>query len=188
MTTFWEDVLEAVGGRVQPIRVALEATTNARAGRSLMMRTADGDGFPDACDRCGDLDHDADVDLTDLVGLTACRSGSGVLPTPATPLGWWDCVEVFDAESDFDVDLVDLAEFQSSFDPVGGPNRRTDHFIAVRQLDLPVRANAARSRKPTSPIQLLSLPRVIVSLSGPPRSTLSTNRAPNKDSEPPGSE
>ena len=50
MTTFWEDVLEAVGGRVQPIRVALEATTNARAGRSLMLRTAEGLGLPVTAD------------------------------------------------------------------------------------------------------------------------------------------
>jgi hypothetical protein len=84
------------------------------------LQDADGDGFPDACDRFGDLDHDADVDLTDLVGLTACRSGPGMLPTPPPPLGWWDCVEVFDAESDFDVDLVDLAEFQASFAPADG--------------------------------------------------------------------
>ena len=40
MTDFWEKLLYAVGGEEQPIRVVLEATTNSRAGRQLMIDTA----------------------------------------------------------------------------------------------------------------------------------------------------
>lgn len=46
MTAFWEHLLRAVGGEVQPIRVVLEATTNSRAGRQLMIDSAAEFGLP----------------------------------------------------------------------------------------------------------------------------------------------
>jgi transposase len=46
MTQFWEDLLGEGGGEVQPIRVVLEATTNARAARRLVVQTAESLGLP----------------------------------------------------------------------------------------------------------------------------------------------
>lgn len=39
MTAFWEPLPQKVGGEIQPTRVILEATTNARAGQRLITRT-----------------------------------------------------------------------------------------------------------------------------------------------------
>lgn len=46
MVAFWERVLTAAGGELQPVRVVLEATTNTRAGRQLMIDSAAKLGLP----------------------------------------------------------------------------------------------------------------------------------------------
>jgi len=45
MAAFWEALLQAAGGEVQPVRVVLEATTNARAGQRLIERTGQAAGL-----------------------------------------------------------------------------------------------------------------------------------------------
>jgi len=55
----------------------------------------------------GDLDLDADVDLTDYASLTGCFTGAG---GPATP----EC-EIADIEHDGDVDLADYATLQAGY-------------------------------------------------------------------------
>ena len=67
---------------------------------------SDGDGFGDACDQPGDLDHDGDVDLVDYAILADCLAGPNV-PTP--PAG---CSAAQFADADLDVDNdVDLMDF-----------------------------------------------------------------------------
>jgi transposase len=51
MQAFWNKLMNKLGGEIQPIRVVLEATTNARAGQQLVTRTA----------RAADLPIQADV-------------------------------------------------------------------------------------------------------------------------------
>ena len=46
MAGFWETLLRKAGGEVQPVRVILEATTNARAGQRLIARTGQAAGLP----------------------------------------------------------------------------------------------------------------------------------------------
>jgi hypothetical protein len=74
----------------------------------------DHDGTPDVCDQKGDLNHDALIDLEDYTGLYAClqlRAGPGVPPLLQ------DCVRIFNADDDNDVDLADVQAFQRAFGP-----------------------------------------------------------------------
>ncbi len=58
----------------------------------------------------GDGDHDGDVDLADHAALAACLTGPDAGP-PGAACG------PFDFNADDDVDLLDVSEFQSGFDP-----------------------------------------------------------------------
>lgn len=46
MANFWETLLKKTGGEIQPVRVVLEATTNARAGQRLMIDSGAAAGLP----------------------------------------------------------------------------------------------------------------------------------------------
>ena len=46
--------------------------------------------------------------------LAACLFGPGVLPQPLPPLTVGECLDVFDWDSDNDVDLTDFASFQAA--------------------------------------------------------------------------
>ncbi len=59
----------------------------------------------------GDFDQDCDVDADDLAALVSCLDASG----PGVPSVQSDCVAVFDADGDQDVDLSDFAVFQESY-------------------------------------------------------------------------
>jgi hypothetical protein len=63
----------------------------------------------------GDIDADGDVDLNDHRVFVACLTGPSVPPAPPVPMTPADCLEVFDADGDFDVDLLDFARFAARF-------------------------------------------------------------------------
>jgi len=46
MAGFWEALLKKTGGEIQPVRVVLEATTNARAGQRLIVTSGAAAGLP----------------------------------------------------------------------------------------------------------------------------------------------
>jgi hypothetical protein len=63
----------------------------------------------------GDADEDGDVDLADYIVFADCLAGPGTLPAPTMPgITVEDCLDTFDSESDFDVDLADWARVQSA--------------------------------------------------------------------------
>jgi hypothetical protein len=62
----------------------------------------------------GDGDRDGDVDLDDFNTFMDCRSGPGVLPSPAQTTVQ-KCLYVFDFDGDQDVDLDDYAAFLRAF-------------------------------------------------------------------------
>lgn len=68
----------------------------------------DHDGFPDACDRWGDADHDADVDLADYQVFFVCQSLGG----PGVPPPFAACLDSFDGDHSGTVDLRDVRTFQ----------------------------------------------------------------------------
>ena len=63
----------------------------------------------------GDFDDDGDVDLDDFLHLADCLAGPGVLPSPAPPSTWQQCLIAFDVEGDVDVDVSDFGAFQEAF-------------------------------------------------------------------------
>lgn len=63
----------------------------------------------------GDFDGDSDVDLKDYSQFADCMAGPGEWPNPTGPVTLQDCLDVFDVDTDDDVDGVDMAEFQRSF-------------------------------------------------------------------------
>src|SRR5262249_23120027 len=79
---------------------------------------ADGDGIGDACDWCaggagsGDRDADGDFDLIDYQRMAECLQGVNSPPLH-------DC-ECFDFDGDGDVDLKDVRDLLSGFQPVPG--------------------------------------------------------------------
>lgn len=58
----------------------------------------------------GDLDCDAEVDLSDFARFQVCFAGSGSPPAPACPSGAQP-----DRDGDGDVDLNDFLVFQRNF-------------------------------------------------------------------------
>ena len=58
----------------------------------------------------GDADSDGDIDLADLIGLTACLTG----PNPQPP-GYNAGCGAYDFDIDADVDAADFANFQAAF-------------------------------------------------------------------------
>jgi uncharacterized protein (DUF1501 family) len=56
----------------------------------------------------GDADYDGDLDLADHAAMAGCLTGPGTT-------GSSGCTEIFDADGDADVDLLDVAEFQAGF-------------------------------------------------------------------------
>ena len=80
MAGFWETLLRKVGGEIQPVRVVLEATTNARAGQRLTVTSF--------ADPSNTYTMSVSSLLTGNVGylcpppaLDQCQPGSGA-PTP----------------------------------------------------------------------------------------------------------
>ncbi len=63
----------------------------------------------------GDFDERGDVSLFDASALADCLSGPGLIPSPTPPRQVGDCQNVFNTNSDTDVDLADVARFQRSF-------------------------------------------------------------------------
>jgi len=66
----------------------------------------------------GDFDGDEDVDLTDHAALLACLAGPTQRPDPDDPgvtTCEVECLNAFDFDEDLDVDLLDVAEFQTVF-------------------------------------------------------------------------
>jgi hypothetical protein len=70
---------------------------------------------PDTCEIPGDLDFDADTDLTDVAIFMTCLSGpSGDYPPPECPS--WIAFKTADLNTDGRVDLKDTASFSRAFD------------------------------------------------------------------------
>lgn len=64
----------------------------------------------------GDFEEDQDVDLEDHAALVDCRHGPDTVPAPMAATNCEvDCINAFDFDSDGDVDLRDVAEFQIAF-------------------------------------------------------------------------
>lgn len=64
----------------------------------------------------GDFEGDQDVDLDDHAALVDCRHGPDTVPAPMVATNCEvDCINAFDFDSDGDVDLRDVAEFQAVF-------------------------------------------------------------------------
>ena len=64
----------------------------------------------------GDADDDGDADLIDFALLTDCLTGPGTPPAPtATGITSAECVQVFDRDTDEDVDMDDLSSLLGSF-------------------------------------------------------------------------
>ena len=69
----------------------------------------------------GDIDNSGDVDLADYAALSDCLAGP---PAPVTHTPPWcadDCLGAFDADEDQDLDLADVAAFQTLFATTYGP-------------------------------------------------------------------
>jgi hypothetical protein len=64
----------------------------------------------------GDFDDDGDINLADFSGFEACMADSNVLPNLALSQCVEVCLDAFDIDDDMDIDCVDLAEFQITFD------------------------------------------------------------------------
>lgn len=72
--------------------------------------------FGEACAQpFGDHDGDGDVDLDDYGVFEDCLNGPDSWPNPTFPTTPQDCLDWFNADTDWDVDLADFAQFQSSF-------------------------------------------------------------------------
>jgi len=65
----------------------------------------------------GDFDGDGDTDLADLSAFLDCMEGPNATPRPTRTTCAGLCLEAFDADGDFDVDLGDFRIFQQVFDP-----------------------------------------------------------------------
>jgi hypothetical protein len=63
----------------------------------------------------GDYDGDGDVDSADYAIFADCASDPGGTPNPTSPTTPQDCLNVFDVDSDTDVDLDDFDTFQRLF-------------------------------------------------------------------------
>lgn len=63
----------------------------------------------------GDSDGDGDLDLDDFAVLAECLAGPDVLPAPPDPNTAEECLEVFDIDLDYDVDLFDASAFVSAY-------------------------------------------------------------------------
>lgn len=95
---------------------------------SLCDNDADGDGIPNGDDDCantpaggltgqtgcllGDFDLDGDVNAADIVGFVDCMNGQSRLPSPASTNTIAACLNTFDFDSDYDIDLEDFAAVQ----------------------------------------------------------------------------
>ncbi len=67
-------------------------------------------------DMLADFDRDWDVDLSDYTVLADCLAGPNATPNPVLPnVTIQDCLDVFDAEPDGDMDMNDFAELQTAF-------------------------------------------------------------------------
>jgi len=65
----------------------------------------------------GDHDGDGDVDLNDYAVMADCMFGPDITPAPNPPTTAAQCLAVFDADFDQDVDLADIAALQTDFGP-----------------------------------------------------------------------
>ncbi len=63
----------------------------------------------------GDWDIDGDIDVSDYAVFSDCMAGPGTAPSPTPPTTPSDCLEVFDFDTDADVDLRDADSFAQSF-------------------------------------------------------------------------
>ena len=63
----------------------------------------------------GDADGDGDVDLDDYALFSDCLNGPDSWPDPTPPTTPQDCLDAFNFDADFDVDLADFAGFQAVF-------------------------------------------------------------------------
>ena len=63
----------------------------------------------------GDYDGRGDIALFDYAALEICLSGPDSTPEPRRPLTKLECLNVFDTNGDFRVDLVDTSRFLTTF-------------------------------------------------------------------------
>lgn len=67
-----------------------------------------------------DFDSNGRIDLADYQALRQCVGGANAMPHPNPPITASECLNVFDADGDGDVDLGDVAYFQTWFQGQGG--------------------------------------------------------------------
>lgn len=89
----------------------------------------------------GDVDGGCDLDLVDYRYLHACLGCSG----PGQAPNFQECVDSFDFDGDLDVDLHDLAEFQSAFTGSLRKAGKPPRGLMIRE---PARSSADRDRMP----------------------------------------
>jgi len=65
----------------------------------------------------GDYDGDGDVDLADFAAMVECLYGPQVVPVPVPPMSAQLCLEIFDLNSDGDVDMQDMAGLEPTMTP-----------------------------------------------------------------------
>lgn len=68
------------------------------------------------CDTYGDAACDGILDMSDYADFSSCLFGPNETPSPAAPRSATDCLDMFNSDADVDIDLVDCARLQRSFD------------------------------------------------------------------------
>jgi spore germination protein YaaH len=77
-----------------------------------------GNGIADGCENAanGDYNGDGTVNAADLAGFLDCMAGANATPQPVSATCAGVCLQAFDADGDFDIDLKDFRAFQRDLD------------------------------------------------------------------------
>lgn len=113
-----DDDAGSFSGSVYGFRLAVfDCNENQTLDQCEDLADCNDNATPDVCETIGpgDFDADGDVDLTDLEYLLECLTGPGGSPAPPPPLCASACLDAFDSDADTDVDLWDVAGFQTVF-------------------------------------------------------------------------
>lgn len=101
-------VIDAGSNGLLPIGISLDFDRHPRIFGSVVDRGA----FERVS---GDFDHDGDIDEFDYAVLADCLAGPDASPAPQIPVTTQQCLDIFDADQDLDVDLLDAKQFSELF-------------------------------------------------------------------------